>query len=295
MSNNLIQTKYNIIQGAMATITLGAFAGEVSKHGALGTIASGGLNPQQLRSEIEIAQAITDNPIAVNLMLMSKHMEAFIDVIIEMKVPIITYSGGDITPFIEILDEHKITKIALVNTVEKAIKEAQNGADILIAEGTEAGGHVGNVSTMTLIPEVVDAVDIPVYAAGGIADKRGVNAALALGAVGVQVGTLFIASEEAKLPQAYKEAVLNATSTSTIVTGKKFGGGVRVLNNEMTKKYIEAEYSDATYDDLEAITQGSLRRSVVEGDMVTGSVMMGQVAGLIHEIDTIESIIDKLK
>lgn len=290
----ILKTKYNIIAGAMATITMGKFAGTVSKHGALGIIASGGLSADQLRTEIEIAQSITDNPIGVNLMLMNKNAKELIDVMIEKGIHAFTYGGGDITPFKDRLKENNILQIALVNTVERALAEEKNGADIIVAEGTEAGGHIGLISTMTLLPQVVDAVSVPVFAAGGIADKRGVEAAKALGAKGVQIGTRFIASHECTLPDAYKQAVIDAKDTDTTVTGIKFGTPVRVLQNELSKKYREMEYEGASFADLEKITKGSLKRSVLEGDMETGSVMIGQVAGLIKEILSVEEIIQSL-
>mgnify|MGYP001267554314 FL=1 len=294
MGKSFLNTKYNIIQGPMAQITLGAFAGEVSKNGALGVIAGGGLDADRLQHEIRIARNITKNPIGVNVMLRSANIESLIDVILKEKVEVITYGTGDIKPFIKALKDHNVYLIALVNTVEKAIQAEKDGADMLVCEGTEAGGHVGKVTTFTLIPQVVDAVQIPVFAAGGIADKRGVNAALALGAQGVQVGTRFIASYECPLPEAYKNAILMARDVDTTITGRKFGSGVRVLNNKMAQDYINLEYSDASFDDLEKITKGSLKRSVIDGDIETGSVMMGQVSGLIHDILSIEDIIQSL-
>lgn len=294
MGKSFLNTRYNIIQGPMAQITLGAFAGEVSKNGALGVIAGGGMDANRLQKEIRIARDITKNPIGVNLMLRSKNIESLIDVILMEKVEVITYGEGDIKPFIKSLKDHNVYLIALVNTVDKAIQAERDGADMLVCEGTEAGGHVGKVTTFTLIPQVVDAVQIPVFAAGGIADKRGVNAALALGAQGVQVGTRFIASFECPLPEAYKNAILMARDVDTTITGRKFGSGVRVLNNKMAQDYNNLEYSDASFDDLEKITKGSLKRSVIDGDIETGSVMMGQVSGLIHEILSIKDIIQSL-
>lgn len=278
----------------MAQITLGAFAGEVSKNGALGVIAGGGLDADRLQHEIRIARNITKNPIGVNVMLRSANIESLIDVILKEKVEVITYGTGDITPFIKALKDHNVYLIALASSVEKAIQAEKYGADMLVCEGTEAGGHVGKVTTFTLIPQVVDAVQIPVFAAGGIADKRGVKAALALGAQGVQIGTRFIASYECQLPEAYKNAILMARDVDTTITGRKFGSGVRVLNNKMAQDYINLEYSDASFDDLEKITKGSLKRSVIDGDIETGSVMMGQVSGLIHDILSIEDIIQSL-
>lgn len=294
MGKSFLNTRYNIIQGPMAQITLGAFAAEVSKNGALGVIAGGGMDANRLQKEIRIAKDITKNPIGVNLMLRSKNIESLIDVILTEKVEVITYGEGDIKPFIKSLKDHNVYLIALVNTVDKAIQAERDGADMLVCEGTEAGGHVGKVTTFTLIPQVVDAVQIPVFAAGGIADKRGVNAALALGAQGVQVGTRFIASYECPLPEAYKNAILMARDVDTTITGRKFGSGVRVLNNKMAQDYNNLEYSDASFDDLEKITKGSLMRSVIDGDIETGSVMMGQVSGLIHEILSIKDIIQSL-
>lgn len=294
MGNKILNTKYNIIQGAMAQITLGKFAGEVSKNGALGVIASGGLDADTLRKEIKIARSITTNPIGVNMMLMNANVKALIDVVLEEKIEAITYGGGDIEPYVKDLKENNVFLIGLANTVEKAVRAEKDGADMVVCEGTEAGGHVGKITTFTLVPQVVDAIHIPVFAAGGIADKRGVNAALALGAQGVQIGTRFIASHECQLPDTYKNAILQASDIDTTITGRKFGSGVRVLNNKMAQDYINLEYSDATFDDLEKITKGSLKRSVIDGDVETGSVMMGQVSGLIHEILSIEAIIQSL-
>lgn len=294
MLKTILGTKHNIIQGAMAQITMGRFAGLVSEQGALGVIAAGGIDADRLRREIETAQSITDNPFAVNIMLMNQNCDELIDVVIEKNVKAITYGGGDIKPFVKKLKDNGVKLIALTNSVSGALIQEENGADLLVAEGCEAGGHIGHCGTMSLIPQVVDAVSIPVIAAGGIADKRGVNAAYALGAIGVQIGTLLIASEEIELPEAYKEALLQSTDESTVVTGHKFKTPVRVLKNKMADDYLELEYSDSEFSDLEKITKGSLRRSVVDGDVHYGSVMFGQIGGLIETIEPLDEIINKL-
>lgn len=288
-----LNTKYNIIQGAMAQITLGKFAATVSNEGALGVIATGGLDKARLKEEIEIAKSLTDKPFAINLMRNNDHTEDFIQVILEEKVSAVVYNG-DIRAYLPTLKENNVLCVAVVNTVAQAVEAEKDGADIIIAEGEEAGGHIGPTSSFVLIPQVVDAVSIPVYGAGGIADKRGVDAAYALGAQGVQIGTLLIASEECNLPTSYKQAILDADDVATTVTGRKFGSPVRIMKNNLSKQYLELEYSNAEFEDLEAITRGSLRKSVVEGDVENGSVMIGQAAGLIHSIRPIKEIIKSL-
>lgn len=294
MLKDKLGIQHNIIQGAMAQITMGEFAALVSKQGGLGVIAAGGIDKDRLQTEIAIAKAITDKPIGVNLMLMNQNIQELIDIIIAQGIKVVTYGGGDISPYIDQLRANNIECIALVGSVKQAVEEEAKGATLIVAEGSEAGGHIGEIGTMSLIPQVVDAVSIPVIAAGGIADTRGVLAAHALGAIGVQIGTRLIASNEIQLPSSYKETLINSDDQSTVVTGRKFNTPVRVYRNKMAKDYLEMEYSDSEFKDLEHITKGSLRKSVVDGDMDNGSVMFGQISGLIKSIESLEDIFKDL-
>lgn len=290
MINNLLNIKYPIFQGAMANISTADFASSVSNAGGLGTIATGAMNADEVRSAIRTCKSLTNNPFAVNVMLMNPHCDAIIDVILEEGVPVVTTGAGNPGPYVARLQEKNIKVIPVVPSVALARRMERLGVDALIAEGTEAGGHVGEITTMALIPQIVDAVNIPVVAAGGIADGRGFNAAIALGAEGVQIGTRLLASKECIVHENYKKAVINAKDIDTVVTGRTFNAPVRVLRNNMSRQYIELEKTVSSRDELEHLTLGSLRRAVLEGDVKTGSVMLGQIAGLVKEEKTISEI-----
>ncbi|WP_079708991.1 nitronate monooxygenase [Paraliobacillus ryukyuensis] len=287
----MLGIKYPIFQGAMAQIALAPLVGAVSNAGGLGIIASGGFSAEQLREEIQKTKEITDKPFAVNLMLMMPNISELVDVIIEEGVKIVTTGAGTPAPYMETLKKHQIAVIPVVPSVKIAKKMEALGATAVVAEGTEAGGHVGETTTMSLLPQVVDAVSIPVIAAGGIANGRGIAAAYALGAQGVQVGTRFLTTVECPTHDNFKQAVVDATDTSTIVTGRSIGGPVRSIKNKMIQAYLELENQKASRDELEKLSLGSLRKAVFDGNIEEGSVMAGQICGMCNEITTVEEMI----
>lgn len=292
--NEILGIKYPIIQGAMANISDGKFAATVSNAGGLGIIASGAWDGNRLKEEIRICKSLTDKPFGVNIMLMNPHVDEIIDVICEEKPAMVTTGAGNPGKYIPRLKEQGIKVFPVVASVALAKRMERYGIDGLIAEGTESGGHVGEATTMSIVPQVINAVSVPVVAAGGIATGKQLNAALALGAVGVQVGTIMLASLECPIHENYKEAVLKARDSDTTVTGRSLGAPVRILKNEMAREYIELEQKSASRDELEAITLGGLRKAVLDGDIKRGSVMMGQVAGLVNEIKPVAKIMSDL-
>ena len=289
---DLLGIKYPIFQGAMAQIARHKLVSAVSNAGALGILASGGVSPEELRKEIQQCKELTDKPFAVNLMLMMPNIDEIIDVVIEEGVKIVTTGAGTPRKFMPRLKEASIKVIPVIPSVKAAVKMEELGCDAVVVEGMEAGGHVGTSTTMALLPQVTSAVKIPVIAAGGIADGRGMAAAYCLGASGVQMGTVFLASEECPVTDAYKNMILEAIDTSTTLTGEKFGAPVRGIKNELTKKYHELEERSSTLMELEELTLGSLRRAVYDGDVENGSVMAGQIAGLVNEIRPVKNIIE---
>ena len=289
---NLLGIKYPIFQGAMAQIARHELVSAVSNAGALGILASGGVSPEELRKEIQQCKEFTDKPFAVNLMLMMPNIDEIINVVIEEGVKIVTTGAGTPRKFMPRLKEVGIKVIPVIPSVKAAVKMEELGCDAVVVEGMEAGGHVGTSTTMALLPQVTSAVNIPVIAAGGIADGRGMAAAYCLGASGVQMGTVFLASEECPVTDAYKNMILEAVDTSTTLTGEKFGAPVRSIKNELTKRYHELEEQSSTLMELEELTLGSLRRAVYDGDVENGSVMAGQIAGLVNEILPVKNIIE---
>ena len=289
---NLLGIKYPIFQGAMAQIARHELVSAVSNAGALGILASGGVRPEELRKEIQQCKELTDKPFAVNLMLMMPNIDEIIDVVIEEGVKIVTTGAGTPRKFMSRLKEAGIKVIPVIPSVKAAVKMEELGCDAVVVEGMEAGGHVGTSTTMALLPQVTSAVNIPVVAAGGIADGRGMAAAYCLGASGVQMGTVFLASEECPVTDAYKNMILEAVDTSTTLTGEKLGAPVRGIKNELTKRYHELEEQSSTLMELEELTLGSLRRAVYDGDVENGSVMAGQIAGLVNEIRPVKNIIE---
>ena len=289
---DLLGIKYPIFQGAMAQIARHELVSAVSNAGALGILASGGVNPEELRKEIQQCKELTDKPFAVNLMLMMPNIDEIIDVVIEEGVKIVTIGAGTPRKFMPRLKEAGIKVIPVIPSVKAAVKMEELGCDAVVVEGMEAGGHVGTSTTMALLPQVTSAVKIPVVAAGGIADGRGMAAAYCLGASGVQMGTVFLASEECPVTDAYKNMILEAVDTSTTLTGEKFGAPVRGIKNELTKRYHELEEQSSTLMELEELTLGSLKRAVYDGDVENGSVMAGQIAGLVTEIRPVKNIVE---
>ena len=292
--NELLGTEFPIIQGGMANIATGAFAAACSNAGALGVIATGGWDGERVRTEIRRARELTDKPFGVNLMLMSPYADQIAQVILEEKVPVVTTGAGNPGKYVPKWKEAGIKVLPVVAATVLARRLARLGVDAIIAEGTESGGHVGEMTTMALVPQVIDCVDLPVVAAGGIADGRQAAAAFALGACGIQVGTCLLASEECPIHDNYKQAILKAKDSDTIVTGRSVGGPVRVLKNKMSREYVALEKKGATLEELEKVTLGGLRRAVFEGDTERGSLMSGQVAGMLHEIRPVRAIFHDL-
>lgn len=290
MINEMLGIRYPILQGAMANIATAEFAAAVSNAGALGILGTGAMKAEEVRTSIHKLKSLTDKPFGVNVMLMNPDSDAIMRVIAEEKVPVVTTGAGNPGKYIAMLKESGTKVFPVVASVALAVRMERAGADGVIAEGTEAGGHVNEQTTMALVPQVVDAVNIPVIAAGGIADGRGFNAALSLGAIGVQVGTCLLASTECPIHENYKQAVLKAKDTDTVVTGRTLNTPVRILKNPMSREYLKLEHTGAPREEMEKLTLGGLRRAVFEGDMKTGSVMMGQVAGLCKEIRPLSEI-----
>ena len=298
MTNKLTQilgSKYPIIQGGLANIATGQFAAACSNAGALGLIGSGSMDAAQLRehiAEAKAATATTGAPFGVNIMLMNPHAADLAQVVIDEGIKVVTTGAGSPAPFMADWKEAGITVIPVVPSSMLAKKMESLGASAVIAEGGEAGGHVGDLTTMALVPQVCSAVEIPVIAAGGIATGQQMAAAFMLGACGVQVGTCTLVSDECPIHENYKQAVVAAKDSSTTVTGRIAGTPVRVIKNQMARAYINKEREGANKEELESFTLGSLRRAVVDGDVKTGSIMAGQVAGLCNEILPIATIFD---
>ena len=292
--NEILGTEFPIIQGGMANIATGEFAAACSNAGALGMIATGAWDGQRLRQEILRAKELTDKPFGVNLMLMNPCADEIAQVIIDEGVQVVTTGAGNPGKYIPAWKEHGIKVLPVVAATVLAKRLVRLGVDAVIAEGTESGGHVGEMTTMALVPQVIDAVDVPVVAAGSIADGRQAAAAFALGACGIQVGTCLLASVECPIHENYKQAILKAKDSDTTVTGRSIGGPVRVLKNKMAREYLALEKRGASLEELEAVTLGGLRRAVLEGDVEHGSVMSGQVAGMLHEIRPLRQIFEEL-
>ena len=292
--NELLGTEFPFIQGGMANIATGEFAAAVSNAGALGLIGSGGMNADSLRENIRRCKALTDKPFGVNLMLMNPSVDEMAKVVIEEGVKVVTTGAGNPGKYIPAWKEAGIIVIPVVAAAVLAKRLTRYGIDAVIAEGTESGGHVGEMTTMALVPQVADAVSVPVIAAGGIADGRQLCAAFALGACGVQVGTVLLASEECPIHDNYKGAVLKAGANDTVVTGRSGGAPVRVLKNKMAREYLRMEKQNLPLEEMEKLTLGSLRRAVFDGDVDTGSFMAGQVAGMVHAIRPLRQIFEEL-
>ena len=279
--NEILGTEFPIIQGGMANIATGAFAAACSNAGAL-------------RQQIRICKSLTDRPFGVNLMLLNPCAGEMARIILEEGVPVVTTGAGNPGQYVPAWKAAGVKVLPVVAAAVLAKRLERYGVDAVIAEGTESGGHVGEMTTMALVPQVIDAVDVPVIAAGGIAGGRQMAAALALGACGVQVGTCLLASQECPVHENYKQAVLKAKDSDTTVTGRSIGGPVRVLKNKMAREYLALEKRNATLEELETVTMGGLRRAVLEGDVERGSVMMGQVAGMLREIRPVRQIFEEL-
>lgn len=291
---SILNIKYPIIQGGMAWVATAELAAAVSNAGGLGLIGAGHMPPDVLRAEIQKAKTLTNKVFGVNIMLMSPFVKEVMQVVIDEKVPVITTGAGNPGEYIPALKEIGTKIIPVVASVALAKRLERIGVDAIIAEGQESGGHIGEISTMSLIPQIADAVSIPVIAAGGIADARGFVAALALGAQGVQIGTRFVASKECIVHENYKTAVLKAKDRSTVVTGVATGHPVRVITNKFTREYEAMEKKGASPEELEAMGAGTLRIAAREGDVDNGSVMIGQIAGMIQDVKSVDEIIQDI-
>ena len=279
----LLGIEYPVIQGGMAWVAESHLASAVSNAGGLGLIAAAAAPAEWVRDQIRQAKKMTDKPFGVNIMLMSPEADAVAKVVIEEGVQVVTTGAGSPEKYMADWKAAGVKVIPVVASTALAKRMERCGADAVVAEGTEAGGHIGEITTMALVPQVVDAVSIPVIAAGGIADGRGMAAAFMLGAKGVQVGTAFAASKESIIHENYKNSILKSKDIDTRVTGRSTGHPIRVLRNDMTRKYLELEQAGAPFEELESLTLGSLRRAVQEGDVKGGSLMAGQSAGLVKE------------
>lgn len=289
----LLNIKYPIIQGGMAWIADASLAVGVSEAGGLGIIS--GVGPTEVvRAQIRKAKELTDKPFGVNVMLMQDNADEIARLVCDEKVPVVTTGAGSPGKYIEMWKSHGIKVIPVVPSVAIAKRMEKFGADAVIAEGMESGGHIGQTTTMSLVPQVVDEVNIPVIAAGGIGDGRGIAASFMLGAVGVQMGTRFLVSNECNVHKNYKEKVLKAKDIETEVTGTSTSHPVRVLRNKLTREYIKLEKSNPNSEKLESLTRGALRKAVIEGDTENGSVMAGQIAGLVKKEQSCKEIIEEL-
>ena len=290
----LLGIEYPIIQGGMAWVAEYHLAAGVSEAGGLGLIGAASAPADWVRDQVRKAKELTDKPFGVNIMLMSPYADEVAKVVAEEGVKVVTTGAGNPEKYMELWKNAGIRVIPVVASVALARRMERAGADAVVAEGCESGGHIGETTTMALVPQVADAVKIPVIAAGGIADGRGMAAAFMLGAEAVQMGTRFVASKEAVVHENYKQLVIKSKDIDTRVTGRTTGHPVRAIRNEMTRHYLELEKEGAPFEELEKLTLGGLRRAVVDGDVKTGSVMSGQIAGMVKDEKSCKEIIEQM-
>lgn len=290
----LLGIEVPVIQGGMAWVAEYHLAAAVSNAGGLGLIGAASAPADWVRDQIRKAKELTTRPFGVNIMLMSPYTDEVAQVVAEEGVKVVTTGAGNPEKYMKLWKKSEIKVIPVVASAALAKRMERCGADAVVAEGCEAGGHIGENTTMCLVPQIVDAVKIPVIAAGGIADGRGIAAAFMLGAKGVQMGTHFIVTDECQVHEAYKERILKAKDIDSRVTGRSTGHPVRALRNDMTKRYLELEKKGASFEELEQLTLGGLRKAVVDGDVKDGSVMAGQIAGLVKERMSCEELLDRL-
>lgn len=290
----MVGIKYPVFQGGMAHISDATLAAAVSEAGGLGIISAANGNIEWIEEQIDKARSITDKPFGVNVMLMGNNVDEIAALLARKKVSVVTTGAGNPEKYIPMWKEAGIKVIPVVPSAALAKLCARSGADAVIAEGGESGGHVGDMTTMALVPQVCDAVDIPVIAAGGIADGRGIAAAFMLGAEAVQIGTRFLAAVECNIHKTYKEKLLKANDTSTIVTGKRLGHPVRSLKSPFSRAYAKAEYTDISDEDLENMAVGTLRAAVVDGDEKKGCFLAGQISGMINREQNASEMIEEM-
>lgn len=292
--SELLGIRYPIIQGGMAWVATWELASAVSNAGGLGIIGVGGADVNWVAEQIRQMKEHTDKPFGVNLMLMNPQADEIAELLVKEQIPVITTGAGNPGKYMDSWKAAGAKVIPVIASVALAKLMERAGADAVVAEGTESGGHIGSATTMTLVPQVVDAVSIPVIAAGGIADARGFAAAMMLGASGVQMGTRFVAAKESIVHQNYKEKLIKAKDIDSEVTGRSTGHPIRVLRNKMTREYLRMEKEGASLEELEKMTLGALRKAVVDGDIMAGSVMAGQIAGLVKSEDSCAEIIEEI-
>ena len=290
----MLGIKYPIFQGGMAWIGTAELASAVSNAGGLGIIGAGNMPPDLLRKEIQKCKRWTTKPFGVNVMLLSPYAKEVMEVVIEERVPVVTTGAGNPGEYVPKLKEIGSKVFPVIASVALAKRLVRSGADGVIAEGMESGGHIGEITTMALVPQAVDALDVPVIAAGGIADSRGMAAAFALGAHAVQMGSRFVMSEECIAHPNYKDLILKARDRSTVVTGRTLGHPARVLQNHFTRKFLKMEAEGAPAEELEKLGVGSLHRATHEGDVQNGSVMIGEISGMLNDIKPVQQIIDDI-
>ncbi len=290
----LLGISYPILQGGMAHISDAKLAAAVSEAGGLGIISAASGDVEQVAAQIDLAKSLTDKPFGVNLMLMGRNIDEIAKLLAEKQVAVVTTGAGNPASYIPMWHEAGMKVIPVISTAAMASLMEQSGADAVVAEGTESGGHVGEMTTMALVPQVCDAVSIPVIAAGGIADGRGLAAAVMLGACGVQIGTRFLAATECSIHPEYKSRVLKAKDTSTTVTGKRLGHPVRSLKSPFSRAYAKVEYTDISDEDLEAMAVGTLRAAVVDGDPKRGCFLAGQISGMVNKEQPAAEMVEEI-
>ena len=290
----LLQIEYPIIQGGMAWVAEHHLAATVSEAGGFGLIGAASAPPEIVREEIRKAKELTDKPFGVNIMLLNPNADEVAKIVVEEGIQAVTTGAGNPEKYMPMWKEAGVKVIPVVASVAMAKRMERYGADAVVAEGMEAGGHIGNQTTMALIPQIVDAVNIPVIAAGGIGDGRGVAASFMLGAEGVQMGTRFVVADESIVHDNYKDRIVKAKDIDSVVTGQSTGHPVRCLRNQMTKEYIKKEQEGVPFEELERMTLGSLRKAVMDGDILNGTVMAGQIAGLVSKRQSCKEILQDI-
>lgn len=290
----LLQIEYPIIQGGMAWVAEHHLAAAVSEAGGFGLIGAASAPPEIVREEIRKAKELTDKPFGVNIMLLNPNADEVAKIVVEEGIQAVTTGAGNPEKYMSMWKEAGVKVIPVVASVAMAKRMERYGADAVVAEGMEAGGHIGNQTTMALIPQIVDAVNIPVIAAGGIGDGRGIAASFMLGAEGVQMGTRFVVADESIVHENYKNRIVKAKDIDSVVTGQSTGHPVRCLRNQMTKEYIKKEQEGVPFEELERMTLGSLRKAVMDGDILNGTVMAGQIAGLISKRQSCKEILQEI-
>lgn len=290
----LLQIEYPFIQGGMAWVAEHHLAAAVSEAGGFGLIGAASAPPEIVREEIRKAKELTDKPFGVNIMLLNPNADEVAKIVVEEGIQAVTTGAGNPEKYMPMWKEAGVKVIPVVASVAMAKRMERYGADAVVAEGMEAGGHIGNQTTMALIPQIVDAVNIPVIAAGGIGDGRGVAASFMLGAEGVQMGTRFVVADESIVHDNYKDRIVKAKDIDSVVTGQSTGHPVRCLRNQMTKEYIKKEQEGVPFEELERMTLGSLRKAVMDGDILNGTVMAGQIAGLVSKRQSCKEILQEI-